>query len=415
MSTLRVGFIGAGFIAKFQARAVQLVRGMDVVGVYALKGSEEFAAEVCKDRLGECKVYASVAELCNQCDVVALFAPNFARVELVEQIVAAVKAGAPLKGLISEKPLGRTVAEARRLVALAKETKLPTAYFENQIHMKAVKHAVAQLAPQQRAMGPLALARSSEEHAGPHEGWFWDPTRQGGGVLSDMGCHSIAVSWFVLNPVGTPVDFLKPVSVTAETALLKWGIPKYRELLKQRMGVDYAKTPAEDFATGIITFQNPETKQLVKAQFTNSWMYDKQGLRLYMDGLGPGYAFEINTLQSPLQVFIGDEAAAAVADAETALEKSTASRGLLAVQPNEADLYGYVDELTDARDAFLQGRDAFLNWEYGLEITKLVQASYMAAERGVTLDLTDPHVQKDLETYVSAIARGEGATVLRVQ
>jgi predicted dehydrogenase len=415
MSTLRVGFIGAGFIAKFQARAVQLVRGMDVAGVYALKGAEEFAAEVCKDGLGECKVYGSVADLCNHCDVVALFAPNFARIELVEQIVAAVKAGAPLKGLISEKPLGRTVAEARRLVALAKETKLPTAYFENQIHMKAVKHAVAQLAPQQRAMGPLALARSSEEHAGPHEGWFWDPTRQGGGVLSDMGCHSIAVSWFVLNPVGTPVDFLKPVSVTAETALLKWGIPKYREQLKQRMGVDYAKTPAEDFATGIITFQNPETKQLVKAQFTNSWMYDKQGLRLYMDGLGPGYAFEINTLHSPLQVFIGDEAAAAVADAETALEKSTASRGLLAVQPNEADLYGYVDELTDARDAFLQGRDAFLNWEYGLEITKLVQGSYMAAERGVTLDLTDPQVQKDLDSYVSAIARGEGAGVLGVQ
>ena len=94
------------------------------------------------------------------------------------------------------------------------------------------------------------------------------------------------------------------------------------------------------FATGIVTYRNPETGQRVKGQFTVSWMYDKQGLRLCMDGLGQGYAFEINTLQSSVQVFIGDEAAEAAADAETALEKSTASRGLLAGEPNEADLYG---------------------------------------------------------------------------
>ena len=88
--------------------------------------------------------------------------------------------------------------------------------------------------------------------------------------------------------------------------------------------------------------------QRVKAQFTNSWMFEKQGLRLFMDGMGPGYAFEINTLVSPLNIFIGDVAAEAIKDAELALEKSTASRGLLAVQYNEPDLYGYTDENADA-------------------------------------------------------------------
>jgi len=341
-----------------------------------------------------------------------VLAPNFVRIELVEQIVEAVKAGAELKGLICEKPLGRTVAEAKRLVALAKETKLPTAYFENQIHMKAIRNALAQLGPQQKAMGPFILARSAEEHAGPHMGWFWDPTRQGGGVLSDMGCHSIAVSWFVLTPFGKPVTFLEPVSVNADTSLLKWGQPKYRKDLLDRMGVDYSKVPAEDFCTGTVTFRNPETNQLVKGQFTNSWMYDKQGLRLLMDGVGPGYAFEVNSLKSPLEVFISDAAADAVADAETALEKATASRGLLAVQPNEADLYGYVDEFVDVREAFLAGKDAFLNWEYGLEITKLVQAGYMSGELGKAVDLTDPAVQKQLDSYTSLIAQGKGGEVL---
>lgn len=412
METVKLGFIGAGFIAKLQATALGLVRDVDLVGVHALQGAMELAAFAQESGLGECSIYPSVAELCKNCDVVAVLAPNFTRIEIVEQIVEAVKEGAELKGVICEKPLGRTVAEAKRLVALAKEAKLHTAYFENQIHMKAIRDALAQLAPQQKAMGPMTLARSAEEHSGPHMGWFWDPTKQGGGVLSDMGCHSIAVSWYVLNPVGKPVNFLEPVAISAETSLLKWGQPKYRQQLLDRMGVDYGKVPAEDFCTGIVTFRNPESGQLVKGQFTNSWMYDKQGLRLLMDGLGPGYAFEVNSLKSPLEVFIGDEAADAVADAETALEKATASRGLLTVQPNEADLYGHVDELSDARDAFLAGKDALLNWEYGLEITKLCQAGYLSAERRQTIDLTDPAVQKELDGYTSLIAQGRGAEVL---
>jgi len=131
-----------------------------------------------------------------------------------------------------------------------------------------------------------------------------------------------------------------------------------------------------------------------------------------MDGLGPGYAFEVNSLKSPLEVFIGDAAAEAVADAESALEKATASRGLLAVQPNEADLYGYVDELNDACKAFLSGGSALLNWEYGLEITKLVQAGYLSAERRKTVDLTDPAIQKELDSYKSLIAQGRGGELL---
>ncbi len=412
MERFKLGFIGAGFISKFQATALQYVRDVDLAGVFALKGSEELAAFAHQIGVGGCKVYGSVKELCDNVDAVCIFAPNFARLEIMQGVADAVKAGAALKGVIVEKPLGRTVAEAGELVRIAKSTRLPTAYFENQIHMKAIRAALTQLAPQQRTMGPIALARSAEEHAGPHEPWFWDPTRQGGGVLSDMGCHSIAVSWYVLNPVGKPVTYLQPVAVQAETALLKWGAPANRAKLLKRMGIDYGKTPAEDFCTGIVTFKNPETGQLVKAQFTNSWMYDKQGLRLCMDGLGPGYAFEINTLMSSLQVFIGDEAAEAAADAETALEKSTASRGLLAVQYNEADLYGYVDEVKDAVQSFKQGKDALLNFEYGLEITRLCQAGYLAAEKRQTIDLTDAAVQAELQGYKSLIAQGRGAEVL---
>ncbi|MEW6235556.1 MAG: Gfo/Idh/MocA family oxidoreductase [Candidatus Omnitrophota bacterium] len=412
MKKIRVGMIGAGFISHFQSVAMEQVRTMELTGITSLKGAEELSKSAQERGLGPATVYPNVTELAKNVDAVAIYCPNYIRIQIMEEIVAAVKAGAELKGIICEKPLGRNVAEARRLVALGKEAGVPTAYFENQLQMKPIKSQMKQLAPQMKTMGPMSLTRSSEEHGGPHEGWFWDPTRQGGGVLSDMGCHSIAVGWYVLTPLGKPVTFMKPQSVSCETALLKWGLPYWREKLLKDRGVDYTKTPAEDFTTGMVTYKNPETGQIVKAQFTNSWMFEKQGLRLFMDGMGPGYAFEVNTLISPLSIFIGDAAAEAVADSELALEKATASRGLLAVQHNEADLYGYTDENVDAANAFLQGKDAFLNLEYGLEITKLVMAAYMSAEKKKTIDLTDPNVQKELETYIPAIQQGKGGDVL---
>lgn len=416
METLRLGIIGAGFITRFQARAIAQLRNVEITGITSRTraSADDAAAYVRKLGVGDAVAYDTIAEMANHVDAIAIYAPNYARVELMEQIVDAVKQGAQLKGVICEKPLGRNMQEARRLVQLAQEANLRTAYFENQIFMKAIQAQLAQLAPQQETMGPLVLTRSAEEHGGPHEAWFWDPTRQGGGVLSDMGCHSIAVGWYVLTPLGKEPTFLQPVSVTAETALLKWGLPEWRQKLLDDYGVDYTKTPAEDFTTGVVTYRNPDTGQLVKAQFTDSWMFEKQGLRLLMDGMGPGYAFEVNTLRSVLEVFIGDAAAEAVADAETALEKATASRGLLAVQYNEADLYGYTDENADMARAFLAGRDAMLDWNYGLQITRLVMAAYMAAERRATVDLTDDATLQELETYIPLIQQGRGGEVLHV-
>ncbi len=298
------------------------------------------------------------------------------------------------------------------MVALAREAGLLTAYFENQIFMRAIRTQREQLRPVAETMGPLILTRSAEEHGGPHEAWFWDPTRQGGGVLLDMGCHSIAVGRYVLTPPDKDLLFLQPVSVSADVGLLKWGQKAWREKLLRDRGVDYSKTPAEDFATGMVTYRNPDTRQIVKAQFTDSWMFEKQGLRLFMDGMGPGYAFEINSLVSPLNVFIGDVAAEAIADQESALEKATASRGLLAVQYNEADLYGYTDENRDMLDCFRNGRDAMLSWEYGLEVQKLVMASYLSAERGRTVDLTDKATLAELDGYIPLIQQGKGAAQL---
>jgi len=343
--------------------------------------------------------------------VVCIFAPNFARVAMMREIAAAVEKGAKLKGVIVEKPLARNVSEADTLVRTAKAINVPTAYFENQIHMPAVVQARAQLTSVEKSMGAPHLARSAEEHGGPHEPWFWDPTTQGGGVCCDMGCHSIACGMYMVTPVGKPVNYLKPLRVNATMALLKWGKQPWLGQLKQR-GVDYSVAPAEDYSSVSLELQDPQTGMHSIVQATNSWMYDAPGLRLLMETFGPGYSYTVNSLESPAGIFISDAAAAAVLDSELALEKSQATRGALILQPDEIALYGYVAEWIDALQAFEQGRDALLNLDYGKLITMLIMAAYMSHEKRKVIDMTDPRVLTELESYVPLIQQGKGKQVL---
>jgi predicted dehydrogenase len=403
--------IGAGFVAGFHARALGSVRGAELAGVCAPKGAEQLAQTARQNGLGNTQVYETPAELCRAVDVVGIFAPNFARVDIMRDIAKAVESGAELKGIICEKPLARNLKEADVLARMAKALHVPTAYFENQLHMPSIVEARRQLAAVEKTMGAVHLARSAEEHGGPHEPWFWDPTTQGGGVCCDMGCHSIAVGMYMLTPSNRPLDYLTPVSVTAEMALLKWGKEPWISQLRKR-GVDYTATPAEDYSLVTVEFKDPQTGLCSVAQATNSWMYDAPGLRLLMEAIGPGYSYNVNSLKSPADMFISDAAAAAVGDSELALEKAQATRGALILQPNECDLYGYIAEWRDAIAAFEQGKDAMLNFEYGRLITMLIMAAYLAHEKKRTIDLTDPKTIQKLDTYIPLIQQGKGAKVL---
>jgi hypothetical protein len=68
--------------------------------------------------------------------------------------------------------------------------------------------------------------------------------------------------------------------------------------------------------------------------------------------------------------------------------------------------------MRDAVTAFLDDRDGTLTWDYGLEISRLVQAAYLSAEEKQTIDLTDSGTLDRLESYKSKIFQGQGADVL---
>jgi hypothetical protein len=68
--------------------------------------------------------------------------------------------------------------------------------------------------------------------------------------------------------------------------------------------------------------------------------------------------------------------------------------------------------MRDAVTAFLDDRDGTLTWDYGLEISQLVQAAYLSAEEKKTIDLTNPDTVRRLDGFKSKISRGQGASVL---
>ena len=73
MSTLKLGIVGAGFVAHFHAQALKQVRNIEVVGIYALQNAESLSAYVKKNHLGEGVIYPDVGELAKHVEAIAIY------------------------------------------------------------------------------------------------------------------------------------------------------------------------------------------------------------------------------------------------------------------------------------------------------------------------------------------------------
>ena len=199
---LGIGFIGGGFIARFHIKSLIGVRDTDVIGVVSKpRDTAEAAAIFAREiGVGDAKAYDSITDMVADKNIHALWicAPNFTRIEVMEEIVHAIETGkGELIGVTCEKPLGRNVAEAQRMLELAQKVDLLDGYLENQVFSPSITRGKEIIWARGAATtGRPFLARAAEEHSGPHMPWFWEGELQGGGVLNDMMCHSVeAVSY----------------------------------------------------------------------------------------------------------------------------------------------------------------------------------------------------------------------------
>ena len=93
--TLGIGIIGTGFIGRFHIRSWAGVRDADILGIVDQKVStaEAGAALVRQLGVGDPKIFSSITEMVADpaIDAVWICAPNFARLEVMEEIVQAIE------------------------------------------------------------------------------------------------------------------------------------------------------------------------------------------------------------------------------------------------------------------------------------------------------------------------------------
>ena len=405
---LGIGFLGGGFISRFHIQSLLGVRDVDVTGVFSkTKQSAEGTAELANDLgVGPAKAFNSITEMIADPGVDAIWvcSPNYARIETFEEIANAVNSDkGKLIGVACEKPLGRNVAEAKKVLDLTQNAGLLDGYLENQVFSPSITRGKEIIWARGAATtGRPFLARAAEEHSGPHMPWFWEGELQGGGVLNDMMCHSVEEARFMLTEPGKPRNSINPISVSAHTDCLKWQRPKYVDILSKNSEgkTDYSKRPSEDFARSLIEYLDENGEKII-VETTTSWCFVGEGLRLSLELFGPEYSMFVNTLDPDLKVFFSREVSGETG--EDLVEKQNAESGGMPVVSNEAEVYGYTAENRHMVESFLAGKRPNENFSDGENVTELLMTAYMSAEQGKTIAFPPP----GLDNFIPAVARGE--------
>jgi predicted dehydrogenase len=340
MKKIKVGVIGCGFIHNvYHMPAFQRITEVEVVAACAATRQEvqPFADRwhIAKQHYGD----DGIERLCAdpEIDVVDIGLPNFLH------LPAARAAAENHKHVICEKPLGRNVREARQMLAIVRRYGVIHCYAENQIFMPQVVKAKEFI--NKGALGKVFWVRSREAHFGPHSKWFWDPKLAGGGVLMDMGCHSIEVARYLIGR--------RPVSTCA------W------------VSTFVHDTRAEENSVVMVKHEGSEL-----AQAENSWAAHG-GFDLRIETYGSdGTIFIDATKGTGLQMFT----VAAEKKIGEIVEKAETKKGWMFPTWNEVEAYGFPNELGHFISCMGAGKQPSERFEDGLLVNKIVDAAYRSVK-----------------------------------
>jgi len=354
--TLKVGTIGTGFVMDLHLMSYQgWVKNAEVVAVSSPSNAEKFAAAH-----GVAKAYADYHDMLadKEIDIVDIAIPN----ELhFEAVVAAAKAG---NHVIIEKPLCLTLEEADEMIDTCKKEGVLLMYAEELLF--APKYVRAKTLIDEGAIGEPFLAKQSEEHPGPHAPWFWDVNRSGGGVMMDMGCHSIEYTRWVL---GRP----KVLSVTSFMGTY----------------IHQDKTLGEDHSYAVIEYEGNKI-----AMIENSWAKGG-GVDDRCEIYGTKGHTRADLLRgSSLLTYSEDGYGYAV-------EKSGTTKGYTFTMFEETWNYGFPQELQHFVDSVLGKVNCMVTGEDGRKVLKIMYAAYQSAGEGrkITFPYDAPAVSKPIDLW----------------
>jgi predicted dehydrogenase len=174
MPKLRVGMIGAGGVSHSHAPH-WVALGADV-SVYALVGADELAAQY------GLTVVGTLAQLLATTDVIDICTTTVTHRELA---LAAIGAG---KNVLCEKPLGRTVEDAKVIAAAARAAHVQV--YPAHVVRFFPEYAAMHAAVEQGKIGQPAVLHFTRGGEGPTSDWFFDEA-QSGGIILDLMIHDL--------------------------------------------------------------------------------------------------------------------------------------------------------------------------------------------------------------------------------
>jgi predicted dehydrogenase len=334
---MNIAILGTGFIARFYADALQSQRRKDVVRV-AYSRNEARAKKFADDyHLPHYFTDINEAVSHPETDVVVIALPNNLHEEAV---MACVKAK---KHVLCTKPLGRTAAEAKRMLEAVENAGIFGGYLEDLCYTPKFLKSCESI--RAGSIGRVLWAKSRETHPGPHSEWFWDKAQSGGGALIDLGCHCVEISRNFIGKQTLPVE------------VMCWADTQVHPI------------EAEDHAIGLVKYADGAI-----GQFEVSWAF-RGGMDLRDEVMGTEGTIWLNGfLRTGFEMFSTGKGGGYVA------EKSETDKGWLFPVGDEVHDLGYSNMFTDMFDAIEANRQPLESFYDGYIVNCILDAAYLSAK-----------------------------------
>ncbi len=240
MKKLNVAFIGVGSIANWAH--LPALKELENVNVMAFADIDENALKTTAEKYGVKNTFTDYNKMLemDEIDAVHVCTPNYVH---MQPAIDALKAG---KNVICEKPIARTVAEAKKMKEAADSTgnKLMIAQCRrfsgaSQCLKRFIDDGI---------LGDIYFARiwALRRRGIPGWGVFIDKEKQGGGPLIDIGVHILDLTLYLM---GNP----KPVTATGMAVAKIGNTPGHVGLFGSW---DHTKFTVEDYAAGFVRFED---------------------------------------------------------------------------------------------------------------------------------------------------------------
>ena len=333
---MKIAMLGSGFIGRFYAISLHAQRRKDFIcTIYsrnvenAKRFAEDFALPHFTDDMEAAIKHPEV-------EVVIISLPN----HLHESAVTAC--AKYNKHVLCTKPLGRTAAEAKRMLQLVEDAGIFGGYLEDLCYTPKFLKSIASI--KEGSIGRVLWTKSREAHPGPHSAWFWDKEKSGGGAIIDLACHCVEIA---RNFIGKDV---RPVEVMC------WA------------GTQVHPIEAEDHAIGLVKYANGAI-----GQFEVSWTF-RGGMDLRDEVMGTEGSIWLNSfLRTGFEMY-------STGKGGYVAEKAEANRGWLFPVGDEAHELGYPNMFTDMFDAIENKRQPLETFYDGYVVNAILDAAYLSAK-----------------------------------